>query len=71
MKIEEVMQRMKPGTVTMIEYVHDEWCPKLKGIGECLCDPDVYLVHKNGRRERVCFPGEARERLDRSTRVKP
>ena len=29
------------GSVHMIQYFHDNWCPKSKGTGECICNPDM------------------------------
>lgn len=33
----------KPGTVSGISILHDDWCAALKGTGPCNCDPDVVL----------------------------
>ena len=30
----------RPGTVTIVRVLHDDWCPKLAG-GLCRCDPDL------------------------------
>ncbi len=35
--------RLKPGTVTMLEYRHDDDCPALRR-GPCACDPDVAII---------------------------
>lgn len=34
-------ERLKPGSVTMIEIRHDPWCLKLSGKGPCICKPDI------------------------------
>ena len=31
------------GGVHMIQYLHDSWCPKLKGTGKCICNPDIKI----------------------------
>ena len=36
----EAINGGKPG-VHMVEYFHDNWCPKSKGTGECICDPNM------------------------------
>ena len=43
----------QPGTVTVITFAHDLWCPMLNGGDECKCDPDVFL---NGRKVEVPIP---------------
>lgn len=42
--INRVMKNIQSGkgTIQMLNYYHDEWCPKLKG-GECCCNPDTKL----------------------------
>lgn len=32
----------EPGTLRVIEFLHDHDCPKLTG-GECGCDPDMVV----------------------------
>jgi hypothetical protein len=31
------------GSVHMIQYLHDNWCPKSKGTGKCICNPDMKI----------------------------
>ena len=31
------------GGVHMIQYLHDSWCPKPKGTGKCICNPDIKI----------------------------
>ena len=31
------------GGVHMIQYLHDSWCPKSKGTGKCICNPDIKI----------------------------
>ena len=31
------------GGVHMIQYLHDSWCPKSKGTGKCICNPDMKI----------------------------
>jgi len=41
-------KKIEPGTLTLIEVVHDSWCPTL-GLGqgdECLCKPTLRF-HKD------------------------
>lgn len=35
-------QDIKAGGVYVMNYYHDDTCPKLKG-GECSCEPDVEM----------------------------
>lgn len=38
---------LKPGTVTLLSYYHDDDCPQLSG-GACQCDPDMELREVTG-----------------------
>lgn len=38
----QIEKVLKPGTVTMLTYYHDDGCPQLSG-GACQCDPDMEL----------------------------
>lgn len=31
---------LQPGSLTIMNVYHDNWCPKLNG-GDCTCDPDA------------------------------
>jgi hypothetical protein len=31
---------LERGALVLLDYGHDDWCPKLDG-GACRCDPDV------------------------------
>lgn len=31
------------GAATYAEILHDTWCKKFQGIGECNCEPDIKL----------------------------
>jgi len=33
--------QLKPGEVTHVGIAHDEDCPKLRGDGPCICEPDI------------------------------
>jgi hypothetical protein len=45
---EDIIQRVVKnvqsgeGSVQMLSFYHDDWCPKLKG-GTCRCNPDIKL----------------------------
>lgn len=39
----------RPGTLSDIYVLHDDWCGKLKG-GECRCNPDISVSFKPASR---------------------
>ena len=34
-----LLSSVKKGSINEITILHDDWCPFLKGIGECNCNP--------------------------------
>ena len=38
----------KPGTVTHITVLHDEWCAQLQDTGLCNCEPELQLEGRDG-----------------------
>ena len=40
----------QPGTVTVINVVHDDGCPLLRG-GACNCEPDITATGDNGKHD--------------------
>ena len=40
-QIERSRDKLKPGTVHLIDVRHDAWCDLLAGRGQCNCNPEV------------------------------
>lgn len=34
---------LAPGTINLLNYAHDDRCPRLRG-GDCRCDPEVSMT---------------------------